>query len=775
LFAQGPKWGVAAVDDPWGMRVNPGYLGLGYGAETALWGTFNSDSLSNIEIENSHGFLMNLDGIGFGYDRTDKVYRWTLGMGAGDASFGFGYLHTWSAADEWGGGWKNGWIFGAIARPVKYVSLGWSYEDTPEYKETHRFGVALRPATWRVSLFADAIKPNELEWKDLMWGAGGELHIIDGIRLFGRYDFFANDSIAGTFDQFSLGVRFDNPFSGVGAVAVQGLEDEFDQYTVYSVTSAQQLRSLIPMPKHALRLDITGDFAERPRGGIFSSGGKSFSRLIRTLDKAADDNEIVGLVIKWENPSLSIAQAEELKNTLEKFKGAGKPILLFSKTLGNIGYYVASVADYIAISPTGGGVDITGLRAEMMFFKGTLDKLGIKGDFLHAGQYKSAMEMFTRTEPSEAAAKNMNEILDALDKEFISGIARARKLSFEKVKAIVDNGPYTDLESDSLGLVDSLMYWEDFENYVKKTRKLKATPFGAYAMRDDRKMDWGAPDKIAVIVIDGNIVDGNGGGGGLFGGNSTGDKEIIEAVNAAKKDRSVKGILLRIDSGGGSAMASDLMAHALKQAAEKKPLVVSMGGMAASGGYYVAAPGAKIFADNSTLTGSIGVIMGKFSIKGLYEKIGITRAVFSRGENSGIFSMSDTFSTFEKERLGKGIERSYSLFKSNVAKGRGLTMDSVEVVAQGRVWAGSDARNIGLVDSIGGFIDALKYLVEETGVDSRDLDVVIMPSGGMFSLEAVMNMTAKMLPFGDRLDEIPTFPYEDNEPLYLMPYSIEIK
>ncbi len=795
-IAQGPAWGVATVDDLRGLRLNPAYLGLGHGVETAITASFSTDTLTEMDITNHHGFLMNMGGFGWGYQRERDLYRWTLGAGFGDRTFGIGYLRTWTSSDEWGDGWRNGWILGLNARPYEFISVGYSYNNTPEYRGLHTMGIGLRPATWRVTFFGEIAKPDDTPWDDffegdwenkIFYAVGGELHIVNGVRLFGRYDYFGDNTYPPIFDcemmmtepevvdNFTLGVRLDNPFSGIGFETLSGVDNNWDIFSIYSTASTKRLPSIIPVPKHALRMDLTGNYVENPRSSLFGARGKPFSRLVRTLDDAAEDNEIDGLIIRWRNPSLSYAQIEELRNVLLKFKANEKPVVIYADYLGNVSYYFASVADFLAISPTGGGVNILGLRANMTFFKGTLDKIGIQADFLHAGKYKSAMEMLMREEPSEFAEKNMNEILDALDKVFVEGIASARGLSPDEVREIIDNGPYTDLEAVELGLVDSLMYWDEFDEYVKKERDMKTSPIGVYAFQEKRSVEWGEPDRIAVIVIDGSIIYGKGGVGGFFGGNRTGNEEIVSAINTAKNNNSVKGILLRVDSGGGSAVASDLMAHALSKAAEEKPVVVSMGGAAASGGYFVSAPGYKIFADGATITGSIGVISGKFADDGLYKKIGVTQTEFKRGENSGIYALSDTFSTSERERMQKSIDRFYDIFKEKVARGRALETDSVETIAQGRVWVGTDAQEIGLVDSIGGFIDALDYLIEKCEAERNDLELWFMPSLTSFNMMDLLSQVRMELPFGDKLQDIPDFPYEDGEPLYLMPYVIEIE
>ncbi|RKZ28866.1 hypothetical protein DRQ36_09795, partial [bacterium] len=608
----------------------------------------------------------------------------------------------------------------------------------------------------------------------IYWAVGGELHVINGIRFFGRYDYYGEDDAGDPLDNMTAGLRIDNPFGGTGFLARTGPNDEYSEFSVYSISGSKQFPSILPMPKRALRIDLSGDYVERPRKGLFSASRKTFSRILRVLEEAAVDDKINGLVIRWRSPGINFAQAEELRAVFKKFGECDKPVILYADNLGNLSYYLASAADYVVISPTGGGVNLIGLRAELMFFKGTLDKIGVEGDFVTAGDYKSAVEMFMRTEPSEFAAENMNELLDGLEKQFAGAIAESRGMTIEQVKAIIDGGPYTDIEAESLGLVDTLLYWDQFEDYVKDEHNLKTDPIGLYAFRERREMQWGEPDRIAVIVVDGNIVHGKG-GGGILGGTSSGDREIVAAIDAARKNKSIKGIMLRVDSGGGSAVASDLIAHALFRAAEEKPTIVSMAGAAASGGYYISAPGYRIFTDEATITGSIGVISGKFSLAGLYDKIGVTLTTFARGENSGVYSMSDTFTVVERERIEKSIMRFYSIFKDRVAEGRNISTDSVETIARGRVWLGSDAVDIGLADSVGGFLDALDFLVEETGADENDLEILIWPSGEMFPFSDMLNMVASWIPFGDKLEDLPTFPFDDGEALYLMPYRIKIK
>lgn len=789
IFSQGPLWGTAVVDDPYGMHINPGYLGIISGFETATYynrfplernnviiQTYPETTYSTeIKYANSWGVLLNLGGLAGGYEDLGKVERWTLGAGIGDRTFGIGYLRTWSASKDWGSGWRNGWIFGAMLRPFDFLSLGWAYEKTPALDGGHRIGIGFRPKTWRATFFGDITKPDDIEWEDLFWGIGGELHIVNGVRFFGRYDRLGKDFSDEPIEQFSAGFRFDNPLNGTGIIAKSGTENDWEDFTLYQVSSSKRFPSLIPMPKKALQIVLSGDYSERPAGGLFAPKTKSFASLVKTLERASEDPEVTALVIKWEYPGFNFAQAEELRAILMKFKSNKKKIYFYATTLGNLGYYVASPADFIAISPTGAGVNLIGLRAELTFLRGTLDKLGITPDFLHAGEYKSAAEMFTRKEPSEPSARNIEEILDEYQKVIVEGIAEGRNLSSEKIAELINAGPYTDIEAESLGLVDTLVYWDEFENYIKKTKKIKATPIGVYSSTEAREMRWGQPDRIAVIVIDGNIIHGQGGSGGLFGGNSTGDKEIVQAIQRAKNDRSVKGILIRVSSGGGSAVASDLMTHAISDAAKKKPVVISMGNAAASGGYFVSTPGKKIFADKTTLTGSIGVIMGKFSLKNLYEKIGISKTIFSRGEHSGIYSLSDTFTTAERERMNASMGRTYNIFKSRVAEGRGISIDSVETIARGRVWMGEMAKEIGIIDSIGGFMDALNYLVEISKADKSELEIVLLPQRSGLGFPDLMGIVLGGNPLKKELEKIPDFPYEDGEMLYLLPYIIEIK
>ncbi|HHS51184.1 MAG TPA: signal peptide peptidase SppA [candidate division Zixibacteria bacterium] len=772
-LAQGVLWGTAAVDDPMGMHKNPGYLGLGHGAESAVFGSFSTDSFSTMDIENTHGILLNLQGLAGGYENIGGMKRWTTGMGFGDRTFGIGYLRTWTSHDSWGGGWRNGWILGAIVRPWDFVSGGWSYESSPAM-EGHRVGIALRPRTWRVTVFGDVLKEDRADWADIGWGAGGELHLVDGVRVFGRYDYFGKDDLGETVDQISAGLRIDNPFAGTGAIATTGIDGEWSEFSLYSVASSKKLPSLFKLPKTSLSLDLSGDYAERPQAGLFSPRKRAFGRLLRSIERAAEDDRVEALVIRYRFPNLNFAQTEELRDVLQKFKANGKPILLYADNLGNLSYYLASVADFIAIPPSGSGVGIIGLGAEMMFFRGALDKIGVEPDFVNIGEYKSAMEMFTQTGPSDYLSENMNEILDSYEAEFLGRIAEGRGISIEQARELVDNGPYTDIESDSLGLIDSLMYWDQFEEYVRKERKLKTQSFGAYALQQSREMNWGEPDRIAVIVVEGNIVKGSGGAGGLFGGASVGEREIISAVNSAKNNKSVKGIMLRINSGGGSALASDLMAHALSDAAEKKPLVVSMAGSAASGGYLVAMPGAKIFSDRITITGSIGVISGKIALGGLYDKLGITTARFERGENSAIYSSAEKFTPSQRERIHSGSLRIYDVFKDWVADGREIPVDSVDVLGRGRIYTGEQALEIGLVDTLGGFLDALDYLIEETGANRRDLALWFMP-GLKASIESMLDMMAMQIPVLRELKSLPVYPFEDGEALYLMPFAIEVK
>ncbi len=462
---------------------------------------------------------------------------------------------------------------------------------------------------------------------------------------------------------------------------------------------------------------------------------QSFTSLITQLRKAKVDDRIKGVILKVDFPEIGWGKADELRDAVAEFKTSGKPVYAYMEIGTNKEYYIATSADKIFLPPTG-DIYINGLAAEAMFYKGSLDKLGVEADVIQIGpKYKNAPDQYTKKEMGEGQREVINSLLDEIFGRYTNGIAESRKKSVEDVKALVDNAPYNAVKAKELGLIDDALYYEQVEDALKSKlgyeddAKLKTISGGQYRDIPSDSLGLNSGDKIAVIYASGGINVGRSSNGPL-NGEMVGSDTVVEAVNDAAKDTAVKAIVLRVDSPGGSALASDLIWHAIENAKAKKPVVVSMSDVAASGGYYIACNANKIVAEPSTITGSIGMFMGKPVIKGLYDWLGVSNEYVMRGKNAGIFRETEHWTPQE---LAKMTEQAnivyYDNFVPKVAKGRNKTAEDVNSLGQGRVWTGTQGKGNGLVDEFGGLEKAISIAKELANLPAdKDVRRVVFPA-----------------------------------------------
>ncbi len=444
------------------------------------------------------------------------------------------------------------------------------------------------------------------------------------------------------------------------------------------------------------------------------------------LRKAAVDSRIKAVVFEPRNISAGWAKLEEVRADLEQFRKSGKPLVAYLKGPSTREYYLATAADRIYMGPEE-YLDVKGLRAAMMFFKGTLDKLGVQVEVEHAGKYKDFGDMFERTNMSEATKEVMNSVLDDVYGRLLSTIASARKKSVEEIRATLDEGPFLAKQSVAKGLVDSLRY-ED-QMYGELQSRLKSGDIKKLSHRDYMKVSpaslglEGKP-RIAFLVGQGDITRGGSGDDG-YGESGIGAEGFNKLLRRVGNDGSIRGVIVRIDSPGGDAMASDDIWREMNLLSKKKPLVISMSDAAASGGYYMAMTGDPILAYAGTYTGSIGVVFGKPNLHGLYDKLGISLDTLTRGRYADIDSEYHPLTADARAKLRAGIDESYRDFVAKVAEARKRPFGQVEPLAQGRVWLGDQALERGLVDGLGG-IDRAIDLVKERAKIARQEKVTIL-------------------------------------------------
>jgi protease IV len=559
---------------------------------------------------------------------------------------------------------------------------------------------------------------------------------------------------------------------------------------------------------------LSGDLDEAPVGeALFGAPPENLRSKLDRIRKAAKDDRIQALYLELKSLDIGFGKLNELTRAIAAFRATGKKAFAYAEELGTKEYLVALACDGVAI-PESGGLSLYGMRAEVTFFKNTLKLLQLEADVLKVGAYKSAVEPFLSDKMSPENREQITSMLDDnFDNELVMAIVRGRPLkrfTAEDVKAIIDRGPFTAKRAYELGLVDNLLYEDQFEAQLKKelkadevriTRdygKAKAAdvdmsnPFALLgALGGSKKPKESKEPKVAVIYAVGGIESGKGGVNPLLGGTTVGSETLVTAIREAEANPTVKAIVLRIDSPGGSALASDVIWRALKQC--KKPVVASMGDVAASGGYYIAMPAKKIYAEPGTVTGSIGVFGLKLVTGGLQEWGGMKTEVIARGKNSGAGSSTFKWSESERAALTETVEEVYAQFIDKTLAGRQaagvkMTRDELLKLAGGRVWTGRQAKANGLVDELGTLDDAIAGAKALAGIDPKtEMELLILPKGESF-LDKLMEGDMP-LPFGSVSAELRRVPGADKalkmaapllrtqkEPTkMLMPYLIEWK
>lgn len=453
---------------------------------------------------------------------------------------------------------------------------------------------------------------------------------------------------------------------------------------------------------------------------FFGGPDQSLSGLVMQFKKAKVDSRIKAILLDVNMSGVGWGKAEEIRDAIADFRSSGKPVYAYLELGLNKEYYIATACDKIFVPPPG-ELFINGLAADVMFFRGSLDKLGIYPDIYQIGKYKSVGNMFTQKEMTDAHREYINSMLDDLFNRYVNTIAEARRKTPEEVRALIDNAPYDADQAKNAGLIDEAMYRDQVDHELKKLLGQKETDVLAavrgvdYRDVSPESLGLNKGERIAVIYATGEIGSGSS-QNSPSGDQSIGSDTVVRALNDATADKSIKAIVLRVDSPGGSGLASDIIWRAVEMANQKKPVVVSMSDVAASGGYYISASASKIIAQPSTITGSIGVVAGKPVMRGFYDWLGISNEYVLRGKTSGMFRETEKFSDEERAKFEEWIKTTYyGDFVPKVAKGRGKEPEFIDSVGQGRVWTGAQAKERSLVDEFGGLdkaIDVAKQLAK---------------------------------------------------------------
>lgn len=472
--------------------------------------------------------------------------------------------------------------------------------------------------------------------------------------------------------------------------------------------------------------------SDDPFAKILSDERATLTDVVEALLVAAEDERVVGLVARVGAGDMSFAQAQEIRDAVAAFRAKGKTAVAFSETFGelgpgNVGYFLASGFDEVWMQPSG-DIGLTGLMLESQFLRGTLDKLEVEVRMDHRHEYKNAMNQYTETSFTEAHRQSMLSILESWREQLVDGIAEGRELTPERVADLIDDGPFLGQEALEAGLVDGIGYRDEVYARVREGDDgSTAQLLYVHKYRGSVDGPWSDGTRIALIRGIGAVQRGNDGYNPLYGIRTMGSDTVAGAFRAAIEDDSIEAIVFRVDSPGGSYVASDAIWRETVRAREAdKPVVVTMGSAAASGGYFVSADAHRIVAQPGTLTGSIGVLGGKLLTTGLWNKLGISFDEVHLARNATMYSTIRDYNEYGWSRHQAWLDRVYEDFTRKVAEGRDLPLERVQEIARGRVWTGAEAHELGLVDELGGYVEAVALAREAIGLDP-DADVQLVP------------------------------------------------
>src|SRR5712691_3334195 len=456
---------------------------------------------------------------------------------------------------------------------------------------------------------------------------------------------------------------------------------------------------------------------EDPLSELVFGGKQTLRVVLDALERGGEDPRVKGLYARLGGDTLGLATCQEVRDAVRDFRAKGKFAIGFADSFGEFGpgtrpYYLATAFDEIWLQPLG-SLGLIGLHSETPFFRGTLDRLGIVPSFAHREEYKTATNALTETAMTPPQREEIEDLLRSTSGQIVRGIASARKLSEAEVIALIDRGPFVADEAKAARLVDRIGYRDEAVTTAQKRAGSGAELVSLSRYLDGAGHPHDSGPTIALVYGTGLVTRGGGTQTPLLDNAELSAREVGRAFRQAFGDPEVRAILFRIDSPGGSAVASETIWREVVRAREHgKPVIVSMGDVAGSGGYYIAAPADKIVAQPATLTGSIGVLAGKLVVSELLHKLGVTGDSAQRGANAAMFSVFEDFSPAGRQRLDAFLDEVYGGFKEHVAAGRHLSADQVEAAATGRVWSGEEAKEKGLVDELGGYDVALRLAKE---------------------------------------------------------------
>jgi protease-4 len=741
---QSPYGSVASQDDALSLELNP--AGLGFMDTVELGFGYEAPSEDYREVDDrTQAFLAAWGnrtlGLGLAFQELeqpgggialDKYRKITLGLGLSpweSLSMGFATNYFGSRLDAQMDA-QMAWDVGLQWRVSPNVAFGWTARDINRpfidaqegLRARTTFGVHVRFFDGRLQLDNEftsiqGIAPN-------VWTSRLLIEPLSGFRLFANAELnyqLTEDDAKGNIEQFWGGFEISLGHLGLAYAPIfrrTASGTHYSSLSAYHWISPNKQRALFDEPNSWVTLSFNQDFREASTESLFSSEPPLFLDLILALDRIAKDDSVDGVLLAGGNSSLGYAQAWELRQAIASVRAANKKVIVYLAQARLRDYYIASAADEIWLYPTE-SFDPDDLQMRLVNYRGALQKVGVDAEFIRIGAHKSAPEAFVYDEPTEPAKAQSQALLTAIDTEVRTSILNGRSMAPNVWDNQLENRPIFPTEAKLAGLVNRVLYPDEIEAAMR-------TQFGeielkqGYNIRKDRDDKWARPRQIAVLSIEGNIVDGRS-SSSLLSQQTIGGETFQMACERLAQDRSVEAVVVRIDSSGGSAVASDQMFRALQVLRTKKIVVASMGNIAASGGYYAAAGAQTIFATPMTITGSIGIFTGKFNATELLKWFGVTSTPLSTGERST--NLWEPWTEDEKRRVSAGILYRYRTFLSQIALSRNQSEQAIDQVARGRVWIGSDAMKHQLVDQSGGILDAIRYTEKLAGFEPGELAI----------------------------------------------------
>lgn len=719
-----PSASVAESDDALASYLNPAALGHR--------DVFNLHYLRTYDGPSEQDDALFLAGWGSAFSMEfseaggTPFNRYTLSDGFRLADHTFlGSSYSWYTSDDPSYDdlslWQIGWLhrrtylsFGGVIRNLNRPTL-----HGARLPRQYDFGIALRPGTERLTLSMDFRKQEEVEGWDFSWGM--ELRPVRSLFVRSRLH-----------EDKSFDVHFGWNLAELGMSGYNTFDDNRDhQDGVAQLSYAAQ--PYTKRPRRRLLLELTP------------------SQIAPVLTRAKKDKDVAGALLKLDRSQLGLGRLQEARDAMVEFRASGKVLTSYARTYTTGTYLLASACDQILTHPSG-QVRLIGLRAEALFAKEMLDKVGVQANIERIGDYKSAAEQLTRDDMSDAFREAENTLLDDLYDQLVTQIVEGGSWSVDEVRSLVDGGPYSAVAAKEKGLIHRFAYDDQAETFAGELVSSRHTTAEASAYVKERlyPRSWRGPrPRVALIYARGMMNTGKSFRDFITGTRVMGSDTIAQAIQTARKDPKVKAVVLRIDSVGGLVLASDILWHELMLTRDEKPLIVSMADVAASGGYYIAMPAHRILAEPATITGSIGVISGKYSLRGLYDKLGVHKTILKRGAHADFYSDYGYYPPEEQQIVQTQVQQIYQDFVQKVADAREKTFEHVDAVAQGRVWTGRQALEHGLVDELGGLPRAIEIAKQEAGLseDTR-VELMVLPQESWLDQlvgRLAMNLTPQTL------------------------------